>query len=219
MSFNEILPYFVRLMVILLVLPIHEFAHGWVAYKLGDHTAASTGRLDLNPLAHVDMIGSLCLLFFGFGWAKPVPINPHNFTRKISLRGGIALTAAAGPISNLLVALLVMIVYKILILTGVFISASTAIYVVRMVLVMLISINISLAVFNLFPIPPLDGYNVLSYFLPGNITYKIAQYQQMFFIGLIVLISTPILSTPINVVAGWLLRLLDYATFFLGRIT
>jgi hypothetical protein len=96
--------YLVRLFIIFMILPIHEFAHAWTAHKLGDDTAKYQGRLTLNPIAHLDPIGAICLLIGGFGWAKPVPIDPSRFSRKHSLRFGVAITALAGPVSNLIVA-------------------------------------------------------------------------------------------------------------------
>ena len=104
---------FARVVVLFTSMPVHEYAHGWMAHKLGDDTAYQQGRLDLNPLAHLDPLGTILLLFTGFGWARPVPVQPHRFNRKISMRAGVALTSLAGPAANLLLALIIMVVYKL----------------------------------------------------------------------------------------------------------
>lgn len=104
---STLLEIFTKVIIIFLILPVHEYAHAWAAHKMGDDTAAYSGRLTMNPLAHIDILGALCLLFTGFGWAKPVPINPLKFKKQ---RLGVADTAAAGPASNLLVALIALLV-------------------------------------------------------------------------------------------------------------
>jgi Zn-dependent protease len=134
-------------------LPIHEFSHAFVAYRLGDDTAARQGRLTLNPLRHLDPLGSLMIFFVGFGWAKPVPVNPWNLQH--GSRTGYALVAAAGPASNLLLAALMAMLWRV----GLFNDASKDI--VQFVLIFM-SINVALCLFNMIPLAPLDGSGVLS---------------------------------------------------------
>lgn len=215
---QRLLMFFARLVVVCTTLPIHEFAHGWMANRLGDDTAARQGRLNLNPITHIDPIGGLLILFTGFGWARPVPINPARFDRRHSMRAGMAMTAAAGPIANILLALVLMAVLKILLKLAIifgFIYTGTFM-IIRTILSLMISTNISLAVFNLLPVPPLDGYSVFSYFLPPKLTYQISQYSQIIFFALMLLCFTPILQTPISIVSGWIFWLLNKLTFFLG---
>ena len=176
-------------------LSIHEFAHGYAAYKMGDNTAKYMGRLNINPMSHLDPIGALCLFLFGFGWARPVPVNPGNFkTGKI--KSGMVITSLAGPLSNLVVAFLSLLVLR---LTERFYGfqseiAVTVYNVIVTLLVTLISMNISLAIFNLIPIPPLDGSKILSAILPSRIYFKLMQFERYGFIILIILINLPVFS-------------------------
>ena len=154
-----------RIAIILLILPLHEFAHGWAAKKCGDDTASLSGRLTLNPFAHVDPVGAILLLLTGFGWAKPVPINP---TRMRNMRRGVILTSLAGPLSNLLAAFVGMLLLRVCIAcSGVsfFMHQATLYYAgeisqawhtIIMILFFFILVNLGLAIFNLIPIPPLE---------------------------------------------------------------
>lgn len=176
-------------------LSVHEFAHGYAAYKMGDGTAKYMGRLNLNPSSHLDPIGAICLFFFGFGWAKPVPINPNNF-RRDRLKSGMVITSLAGPLANLVVAFVSLLFLYIL--SAFDINAEGVmlqlIRVVSMLLYILVSMNISLAVFNLIPIPPLDGSKILNAVLPARIYFRIMQYERYGFIILLILINTPLFS-------------------------
>lgn len=184
------------LFVIFCILPLHEFAHGWMAEKLGDHTARAAGRLTMNPLASLDPFGALFLLLFGFGWAKPVPVNPWNFKKP---KRDMAITALAGPVSNLLAALVGGILYFALHLF-VLPSASTSVFIaVDAFLSAYIVINVSLAVFNLLPVPPLDGSRVVSAFLSDRAMAAYYRYQNAIVMVLFLLLFSGVLDSPLNI--------------------
>ena len=152
---------------VLIAITFHEFAHGYVAYKLGDNTAKNEGRLSLNPLAHLDPIGTLMLLFAGFGWGKPVQVNPANYTRKISMEKGEAIVSAAGPIMNIILAFVFSLIYCALYkFAGTAFLSSTVGGVIMILISATISTNVGLGVFNLIPLPPLDGSKIIMPFLP-----------------------------------------------------
>ena len=169
------------LVIVFLALPLHELAHGWVAYKLGDPTAKYEGRLTLNPLASIDPMGAMFLLLFGIGWAKPVPIDSRYFKNP---RSGVALTSLAGPAANLLASYVGCVIYYAYILL--FFSYFSF-------------INAVLAVFNLVPLPPLDGSKILAALLSDRARYKFYQYQNMLsMIGMLLIVSGA-LTGPLSV--------------------
>ena len=166
----------------LICLTVHELSHGLAAYKLGDPTAKLNGRLTLNPLSHVDWIGLFLLLAVGVGWAKPVPVDPRNFREP---RKGMAITALAGPLSNFVLALVSLGIGSLLFHFG---PANRPVAYLLLFLCQLSVLNVGLGLFNLIPIPPLDGSRVLQVLLPNKIYYKLYRYEAYFQIGLIVLL-------------------------------
>lgn len=149
---------------VIVAMTFHEFAHAWAATKLGDETPRQQGRLSLNPISHIDPVGLICLMLLGFGWGKPVQINPRNFDGKYSISKAEAIVAAAGPIMNFILAFVFLIIYAIFGMTVTTITTTTN--VISSILISIISINLGLGVFNLIPIYPLDGAKVLNNFLP-----------------------------------------------------
>ena len=166
---------FVLLFVVVCINPIHEYAHALAAYKLGDNTAKSMGRLTVNPLASFDLFGTLMFLLVGIGWAKPVPINPRNF-KKVPQKAGMVITAAAGPLSNLIVAFISALVVGAV---EKFAPVGSVTEYIRLAFVMLVQINVLLAVFNLIPLPPLDGSRIAAGILPDKIYFKLFKYDNI----------------------------------------
>lgn len=189
---------------VLISLTVHEFCHGYAAYLLGDPTAKNNGRLTLNPLSHLDPLGTICLLFFRFGWAKPVPVNPMYFR---SPKKGMALTAAAGPASNLVMAFFSMLLLYITMYVGG--DGAVAGYLFQFFLIMTY-INIGLAVFNLLPISPLDGSKIFATLLPEDTYFKLMQYERYVQPILFLLLFTGKLSKPLSWLQGKVFSLLQY---------
>ena len=186
------------LTIVFLILPLHEFAHGWIAYKLGDNTAKYSGRLTLNPLVHIDPLGALLILLVGFGWANPVPINPRNFKNP---KAGMALTALAGPLSNIIAAFIGMLLNGIIL--GLMVRFMSPINMglitgINTFFSYYIIINIGLAVFNLIPIPPLDGSKILGAFLSDNVIESYYKYQNITALVLFALIFMGVLDFPLS---------------------
>ena len=156
--------------VIIFALSFHEFSHGWMAHRYGDPTAKLAGRLTLNPIAHLDVFGSLALYLMGFGWAKPVPVNPQYLANP---KRDMMWIALAGPVSNLIVALISGILLSVLLRLGLIGSQSPLI----MVLIMSLQINLVLAIFNFIPIPPLDGSRILEGLVPNKYHNELAKFE------------------------------------------
>ncbi len=156
--------------VIIFALSFHEFSHGWMASRFGDQTARYAGRLTLNPMAHLDMFGSLALYFMGFGWAKPVPVNPRNL---LNPKRDLMWISLAGPVSNLILAFISGLLLSILLRLGLISTQSPLI----MVLIMSLQINLVLAIFNFIPIPPLDGSRILEGMVPNKYHSQLAKFE------------------------------------------
>lgn len=193
LSIDLIVNLLVRIFIIFCVLPIHEFAHAFVAHKLGDDTARLSGRMTTNPLAHIDPFGALMILLAGFGYAKAVPVNIRNFkNRKVYM----AVTALAGPVSNIIMAFIFTFL-ACLVNNFAVLEEGSLVYYIIVFLLTASDINISLAVFNLIPIPPLDGSRILNVIIPDKYYYRIMQYERYIVIGIFALIIFNVLDTPI----------------------
>ncbi len=179
------------LFVILCILPLHELAHAWVANKLGDPTAKLEGRLTFNPLASVDPMGALALLLFGFGWAKPVPVDSRYFRKP---KRDMAITALAGPVSNLLAAFVGAVLVAVMEAFSPYNGFTNFVY---NVLWYYVVVNISLAVFNLIPMPPLDGSRIVAAFLSDRVMYTYYRYQNLFVMVMFLLLLSGALSGPL----------------------
>lgn len=199
----------------LIALTVHEYCHGYVAYRLGDPTARSLGRLSLNPLKHLDPIGAVLMIVCGFGYAKPVPINPRYFKNP---RKGMALTAAAGPLANLLLAFLGALLYR---LTLLLLPIAGTEFLLRFVLILASFfatfhyLNLSLCVFNMIPLPPLDGSRIFYIFLPPKLYFRVMKYERIIMIVLLVALGlgafSGLIHVIVNAISGgmlWLISLL-----------
>lgn len=196
------------IVIVFLVLPFHEWAHGYAAYKLGDPTAKNSGRLTFNPIASIDPLGALGILLFGIGWAKPVPVNPRYFD---SPKRDMAITALCGPIANIVAAL----VGGLLLNGTILLYANTHLEFLAWVITFFnfyIYINVGLAVFNLIPIPPLDGSRLVAAFLPDRLVFKYYQYQNIFIIVIFVLLFLGFLSVPLLIAENGLYSFVMWLT-------
>ena len=208
---------------VLIAITFHEFAHAFVADKLGDDTARQEGRLSLNPFDHLDPIGSLLLLFAGFGWGKPVHVNPRNYNRKIGMEKGEALVSIAGPLMNFILAIVFTIITCVVLKTSgsslifvgndmALVAPSQTFEIILKILIYTVAINVGLGVFNLIPLPPLDGSKVIMPFLPYKAKQFFIQNESIFYIVFVVIWLTGITSYIISpIISG-----IDAGIFKLG---
>ncbi len=189
-----------HIIVLFTAFPVHESAHALAAHWLGDDTAKDAGRITLNPIKHLSLMGTLLMVFAGVGWANPVPVNPNNFKNP---KNGMAITALAGPVSNLLMAFAAMIFFRFgyaLYLRSP--EASAAADVILNILLAMVYINIGLAVFNLLPIPPMDGSRIFNLFMSDEAYFKIMKYERYILIGTLIAVYSGLLDKPLSWLRG-----------------
>lgn len=188
---------------LLIAITFHEYAHAFAADKLGDDTPRRQGRLNLNPVSHLDPVGSVLLLFAGFGWGKPVQINPRKFDRKVTMEQGEAIVSVAGPAMNMILALIFTIIYCILIkFFPQFVLGNKIGNIIGTMVYSTIITNIGLGIFNLIPLPPLDGSKIFINFMPYNAKMWIRNHEQIFQFIFILIWVTGIAGTIISPIIG-----------------
>lgn len=213
---NTLTGFIQRFIVLFTAITVHECAHGLVAYKLGDPTAKNAGRLTLNPLSHLDPIGALCMVIFGFGWAKPVPINPFYFRNR---KRDTALVSLAGPAANIVLAFASTIIYvPFYLFVYKYKLFNAAAYFILGTLQSLVSLNIGFAVFNLIPFPPLDGSKILGALLPSSTYMKLLEYERFGFPVLIILSATGVLGRILGIIINPVYDLWNAFAGFLVRL-
>lgn len=203
----ELALYLLRALVVLIAIPFHEAAHALVSHWLGDDTAVRAGRLSLNPMRHFDLLGALCMLIGGVGWAKPVGIDVRNYKNP---KVGMAVSAAAGPVSNFLLAWISMILYKCVVYSGL----GGEVPAITIFFYYMVAMNLSLAVFNLIPIPPFDGSRIALLFLPQRLYFKAMRYERQIMLVVLLLVFLRILDMPLSIAVNFLWDRLVDATGF-----
>lgn len=188
----------------LVCITLHELSHGFVAHKLGDNTAKNMGRLTLNPIKHIDIFGLIMMIAFKFGWAKPVPVDMRNFKHP---KRDMAITALAGPVSNVLICCVVLFIYGIIFLPCTLSGSEFWGDVLDMVY-LTAYLSIALAIFNIIPVPPLDGSKVLFSLMSDEAYLKLMRYERYGMILLLILIATDILAKPLQTVTGAVFKFL-----------
>ena len=185
---DRIIYYILSALAVLIILTIHEYSHAYAAYRLGDGTAKSCGRLSLNPIKHLDPVGALCMIVFRFGWARPVPINARNFRKP---KRDFAICALAGPLSNLVFAFFSAFLYLLLfrLFSGISFESDFTFNLAKNALLFVSlfhSINIGIGIFNLIPVPPLDGSRILNVILPAKVYFAVMKHERNIYLGLLV---------------------------------
>lgn len=197
-DFTNLLDILLSVVPALICITLHELSHGYVAYKLGDDTAKRAGRLTLNPIKHLDIMGLIMMVIFRVGWAKPVPVNMYKFKNP---KRGMAITALAGPVSNILIAVFFLFLYGLLIIP--LSAGAVGQYLLRM-MKLTAYISVGLGIFNLIPVPPLDGSKVLFSLMSDESYYKLMRYERYGTIAMVLLVATGILGRPLSAAIQWL---------------
>ena len=195
---SELLSLLMSLPAVLIAITFHEFAHAFVTDKLGDDTPRRQGRLNLNPFSHLDPIGTIMLIFAGFGWGKPVEINPRNFNRNVKMNVAEAMVAAAGPIMNFIIAIIFSVIYAIIFKFASSFMVTQTGMIITLMLQSCVIMNLGLGIFNLIPLPPLDGSKIVLSFLPYNAKNWVQQYGQYFYIAFVIIWITGIAGIIIS---------------------
>lgn len=198
MSQSYILSLLLTLPGVIIAITFHEFAHAYAAYRLGDDTARMQGRLNLNPLSHIDPVGFILLIFAHIGWGKPVQINPRNFDRKYSMSTGEAIVSVAGPVMNFILAIVFTFIYFILIKFAQSFIMTQIGAIILIIIQSTIIVNIGLGVFNLIPLPPLDGSKIFRNFMSYNVKAWFDKYEKVFYIAFLILWITGLAGTIIS---------------------
>ncbi len=201
LDYSVLINFAMRVIPALLCITLHELSHGWAAYRLGDNTAKRAGRLTLNPIRHIDPMGLLMMIVFRFGWAKPVPVNMMNFKNP---KRGMAVTAMAGPLSNVLICAVFLFLYGLL-YYPLYVAGGLGDFGSGVLEMVYLTAYISLAmgIFNLFPIPPLDGSKMLYSVLSDSAYYKLMRYERYGMIALWLLVWTGVLGSPLSAAVEW----------------
>lgn len=206
---NFLLNLVLTMPAVLIAITFHEYAHAWAADKLGDETPRNQGRLTLNPMAHIDPIGIVLLIFAGFGWGKPVQVEPRNYNRNMDITKADALVSVAGPLMNIILAIVFTIIeYAIIKFAPLFVVTQIGSIIV-LLLGIIVRINIGLGIFNLIPLPPLDGSKILNHFLSYNSRVWMAEHEMYFYLGFLLIWITGLAGLVISPLIGGVYNLIN----------